>query len=313
VSRGSALAWSLASLGEILDHASVVASALEPVAMLNPDDDMVEVSIWNTGDTFYINDSDLWNWIKAYLDWDGRFTIDDYVDCDHANDEWYADQDELADFEADSSGYAAAIGSVDNFVCESQGNAQKICVDLFIAAKTAGPLNGDNRNSDPQAGYGASRMQVYFDFDGMTGSMHISNSSSNWVPFLHVVAPDTADSGAWMWATSDTTRVIQIKGYNGYCNYIPLSGTTDFICPAIDALVKFTKRNGQWVVADSANDVLRDRFPTMDIYHEDATQQFQPLYHSPETKWTELYTKHSTLETWRAKLGAGLPPGCYFE
>jgi hypothetical protein len=106
---------------------------------------------------------------------------------------------------------------------------------------------------------------------------------------------------------------VQVKAYNGYCQSIPKAYTTDFICPAIDAVVQFTKRSGQWIIADGVNDVLRDRFPTMDVYHEDASHNFQPLFHSPETKWTELYTKHSTLETWRAKLHAGLPPGCYFE
>jgi hypothetical protein len=142
------VAWSLWSVVGLLNRADILATEVEPVAMLNPDDDMVEVSIWNTGDTFYINDSDLWDWIKSYLDWDGTFTIDDYVDCEHANNEWYADDDELANFEADSAGYESAAGSVDNFVCVPQANTQKICMDLFIMAKTAGPLNGDNRQSD---------------------------------------------------------------------------------------------------------------------------------------------------------------------
>jgi hypothetical protein len=274
------------------------------------DDYDVEVTIWNSGNTFYINDAELWDWIKSFFDWDGSFNIEDYVDCEHASNAWFTEQDELTDFEADSAGYDNAIGSVENYVCTSQGNAKKTCIDLFIAAKTAGPLNGDNRNSDPNAGYAASRMQAYFDFDGMTATMYLSGSST-WLPFIPNAPPDTANSGAWMWATSDSTRTVQIKAYNGYCPYI--DGSYSYVCPSIDALVKFTKRGGQWIVADPTNDVLRDKFPTMDIYNEDASHSFQSVYHSPETKWTELFTKHSTMETWRRKLNAGLPPGCYYQ
>ncbi len=286
-----------------------VSTMTRTAAML---DDDVEVYIWNSGDTFYINDSELWSWIKEYFSWDGTFNVDDYVDCDHANNEWFTEQDELENFDADSVGYEAAVESVDNSVCRSQGNSQKTCIDMFIAAKTAGPFNGDNRNSDPDAGYEASRVQTYFDLDGLSGTMYFSSSTS-WLPFVPTAPPDTAQSGAWIWATSDSTRTVQIKAYNGYCQYLPGAGSSDFVCPAIDAVVKFTKRSGQWIIANSANDVLRDPFPTMDVYNEDANHQFQPVFNSPETKWTDLYTKHSTLDTWRRKLNAGLPPGCYYQ
>lgn len=280
-------------------------SLLQPVMMMQGGFTLPTVTIIGDSGYWVMNDSEIYWALHGYRWWSGDFNFQGYPDCAAASNLWLAQNDELQNLTADSTDLANAIASVDSYNCELQSNGMNMCLDFFISAKTAGPLNGDNRGYDSSAPYSASRVQVYLDLDNAVGKYYL-NSSSTWLPLpasIATTSPYAHGPRALQIAVIDSvTRVVSFEFYNGYCSTVPLT-----LCPAIDGTIRFTKgANGMWVTGQ----VLRDNFPTLAIYRQDS-QGFHMQFSSPEDRWTDLITAKQTLENWRSKMG--LPPGCYLQ
>jgi len=91
-------------------------------------------------------------------------------------------------------------------------------------------------------------------------------------------------------APNATTRVVDLKIVNADCAAVTsafsahlgpgqlISNFVDWLCPAIDATLTYSKVDGRWTPTYQD----RDAFPTMDIWRKDSNGQLSTLYHSPE-------------------------------
>jgi hypothetical protein len=279
-------------------------------------DDMIHVTLVNDGYSFFMDRMTLWAWLKSLFP--GFAEFDEYGEiCEDASDRYWALIDEASKTDDDADLFETATSSVlsSTAACVSQGNTMKKCLDFFIAWPFAGPLNGDNRGADPDAPYSASRVQLYLDLDSSTGWMYLNSSSVNpmFNPYglIPPVAADTAHSYATIYSPDDTTRVLEMKAYNGYCKLVPADNilVLDALCPPIDANVRWVKRSGEWVIPGSG--VVRDKFPSLTIYDQGSDGQWNWKYQSDETWMKDLWTKRSTANDMRAQ--ASVPPGCWVE
>ncbi len=274
----------------------------------------VTVTIWNSGSTFLIDDSQLMAWLEQFFGWDGQFGVIDYTDCEQKSAEWFALSDQVAEYVQDSLDYANARDEALEYSCESQGNSRTTCIDFFIAGKTIGIIGrGDGRTFDSTAKYDASRIQIYVDLNGGLPPKAYFNHSIVDIPMFDTnlpisFVPDTSDSGVWMYAPDSNTRVLQVKAFNGVCKLVPAS-----LCPSIDAFIRWHRlQNGVWLLQPSS-DIRRDPYPSLAIYQENSSHVFQTWYQSAETNATGLWTRGWVLEGWRQLLNAGLPPGCFYQ
>ena len=263
------------------------------------------VTIVGSQGNWLMNASALYWLLHSWKYYDGQFQFSGYVDCAQASELYLAQNDELERLASDSAELAQAVTGTDSFNCERQGGGLSICMDLFIVAKAAGPLNGDDRGLDSSAPYSASRVQVYLDLDQNVGRTYV-NTSSSWLPLpssYNPVDPYPHGPKALQIVTQDAThKIVSYEFYNGYCSSVPLT-----VCHPTTGSVLFVKHaDGTWV----PEDVSRVAFPTLAIYRDTGTS-FQIQYSSPEGRWTELFGSHAALENWRSKMG--LPEGCYLQ
>ena len=139
------------------------------------------VEVIGQGNDWLFNTSEIYWLLYGYKYYNGDFNFAGYVDCAAASAVWLEQNEELNRLYDDSANAAMAIAEVENNACVIQGTNKTICLDFFIMAKTAGPLNGDNRGYDTSAPYEKSRVQVYVDLDHDSAMVKLS-SSSTWFP-----------------------------------------------------------------------------------------------------------------------------------
>jgi hypothetical protein len=289
------------------------------------------VYVYGAGNDWFFDDYALWDNILHNLQFSGDFNFDDTsVDrCYEANNEYWAIQDQIDEAEGDSALVAAAIAEANNAVCVGSGRSEgTLCIDAFIQKANVFIIGlGDNRASNPNAPYAASRFQAYLDptmLDTLTGTQDIKDiiyspsclllPSGGAIPGLTpwCALPDTLDNYARVERLDATTRVVQIHAKNGFCTYWHNAAGDNELCPAIDMVIRVTKTSGQWTIANPATDVSRDGFPVLDIFGK-ANGQWTSKFHSDETWEGALFTRAKTIQDYLDAQRREMPPGCGIE
>jgi hypothetical protein len=276
-----------------------------------------EISIYGLDGFWLMDASDIyWALHSRYPMGPADLLFVGYSDCEQASETYIASLDVVNQALADSAEYANAINEVAAYNCELPNGwtgSGITCLDFFIAAKTAGPLNGDNRGFDSSAPIDKSRVQVYVDFENNRAKVLV-NGSSSWVPlvsptpgFEHSPQHFEVDT------ISESQRKVKFKFYNGYCD-----GAMHVLCPAIDGEVTFTRGgNGTWVPSAP----VRDGFPSLGVYRSQANGSFSTQLLSPEQTgigpfpiggWIHLASVSALIDSLKKKL-LTLPPGCHLE
>lgn len=202
-----------------------------------------------------------------------------------------------------------------SYRCVNQGNSKKTCIDFFIASATAFVLFGDGRTFNPDAPYGASRVQIYLDLDQRLGTYYINKSTAYIPPILGSLWHAPIYPGGYFESGPypHSPKALQVDSiapgkvkvtvemYDGFCKYPPFGGP----CAAIDADIIFTKQsNGQWTT--SASDVDRDNYPSIAIYNQQADGSWQEVWKDAEGHWLNLISIRRTIDKLRERMADAL-------
>jgi hypothetical protein len=289
--------------------------------------ELPDVRVMGTGNTWTYDFSEMWWFFHSTPSYGGGYNLDyDFTGCADASVKWINDKEELDSLVADSVDYAESLnGAVQNYVCVPQNNSKKTCLDIFISAKKFFVIGyGDGRDTDPNAKYWQSRVQVYFDFDNLTYTAYVNGSriGFDWMSFRSAPYPHNAKA-VTMTPQSDGTVVVTWEFYNGYCVWpqaaamlYPTVREIGGTCPSIDGAARFQKQSdGTWIPISVQN----DQFPSTDVFLERPDGSFQRQASYPEVTYpilpgaAALWTRHETLEKWRQELAKPLPNGCQLE
>jgi hypothetical protein len=270
------------------------------------------VNVSEYGNTYTYDFSHLMWDLGFWYDFPGQFSVVHYYgDCADASEKWIADHDQLNNLLADSSQFEAALSNVVSVTCQRRVDSKTKCIDLYISSKKSLLVGyGDNRDSDPNATYKMSRVQMYVDFDGLHGVAYINSSTIGWGPFSYTTPPSPHDPKNFILTRlAPDTVLVEFSFYNGFCQYVP-GYPNETACPAINGMIKFGKtQSGSWLPTD----VNRDQFPTLDVFQQGPDGNFYREVHYPESgDITDLWSRHETLETWRSEM-AKLPPWCQLQ
>lgn len=257
-----------------------------------------------------INLSDLYWFFHAHTRWGNStqmYTVDTYYNdlCPAASEKYLSEYEKLQELEADSAAYHNIASQVMHYLCEPRADGKTKCIDLFIASERTFVVGyGDNRTFDGNAKYKASRVQMYIDFDNLSGVAYINHSTVGWGPFEITEDPYPHQPKHFRaWRRPDGAVVVEFQFYNAFCKYADKD-----ICPAIDGYIEFTQQSdGSW----RHSQILRDDYPSIAIYEQQPDGTFLEEYRDAEGHWTALWTRGRTLEKWREQMQ--LPPGCNMQ
>lgn len=236
-------------------------------------------------------------------------------DC-AAESSMFFELDELANeiqqaIDAISSGAAPGANvAATNYCPDSLMQAGDTCADVYIAApKHLGFIVGNGRGPDPYANVSQSKFQFIPHFNSGTATLLVSGSE------VRVDIPLPSGQGGWTttpivnwyvpsnpWqveklqidAPTLDRRVVTLKVVNADCGmatgllssrFPGQEGTAwfglavDAACPAIDMTITYDRNGANW----HPNYVVRDAYPTLDIFEKLASGQFQLIHHSEES------------------------------
>lgn len=264
------------------------------------------ITVYADPTVYSLNDSEIYWLLHDVGYWPGAYISQvNYLDCPDASAKWFEDQAALDSMIQDSTDMDNAAQSVSSYTCVPQGDGKKTCIDWFITSKKVFLIgNGDGRTFDSTAGYLASRVQMYIDFDAQTAVAYVNHSTIGWGSGEVGVNPyPHGKKDMLIHVMSDTVDVVEFHLYNGFCAY-----TDKDYCPSIDGFAEFRKRNGEWVPTD----VDRDKFPSMAIYKQGSDGLFHSEYQDPGSAWpAQLWTWGRQIKQWRADMQ--LPRGCQLQ
>jgi hypothetical protein len=190
-------------------------------------------------------------------------------------------------------------------------NSEKpVCIDFFIMADRAAVFLGDDRNFDPDAGFRASRVQLYLNPN--TLAWEVKYNESTLVAFGIPVLSKTDSGPGRMFDPNQDVQVsrnpddgfitITMAFRNNFC----ISRTT--FCPVIDAKVGLEPSSN----SPGGFEVFfrRDGFPSMGVYRRKADNSGWDTMAQDTEMMTGAYTNWLALVgTWNQHIQ--MPNGCH--
>ena len=231
----------------------------------------------------------------------------DGPNCAEASELYLADQAEIQKMEDYKLLLEGVSEPLANYVCE-RNSARPVCVDFFISADRAAVFGGDNRTFDPDAGYRASRVQLYFNPTTLEWEVKINSTRKyDWFGPGYVEKSDSArlfrSEDVKIYRDANGYTVLELKVFNNFC----LSRAT---CPAIDA--KLWLENDPAAAGGFEVYWKRDGFPSMAVQRLkadgsgwDVMVQDRELIKNHITNWWAL--------TGMYKSSSKMPPGCTLQ
>ena len=158
---------------------------------------------------------------------------------------------------------------------------KRLCFDFFIMHERAFLFGGDGRDFDPDAGYRASRVQLYLDPTSLQWAIKLTSSRKFGTPQAVTSNQDSAThykpEDVQITKTAQGEITVTVKFFNTFCKIrvgCPTINASIFLEPDASAIGGF---KAGW---------NRDGYPSMGIYSRKADNSaWDPIAEHPEAQW----------------------------
>ena len=242
--------------------------------------------------------------------WDNRFSVElvtyngGLPPCAMLSETWHeleSVKQDLLDIMAKLSAGEGTGADYDQVnVCpDSLMSPGQSCLDFYIAAALAGPLDGNNRSTDPGANITQSKVFVVDDFNNGRVFIYVAGTAAfyplAWRGGLPMSVgmsyfppqPNIQIRSVEIDAPSRDVRTVTIKIGNALCatweqwlaDKFPGDAPSSAVragCPDIDAKVSYERDAFGW----RPSRIVRDAFPNLDIFRMQPDRSLKLLHHS---------------------------------